>query len=272
MLLGVPLVAIYLPLAWFMLVFVSQPVRLRSIPGGREAIRNELRSLGPVGTGEWIVMAVFSLTVLLWMLRPLLARAGQAWGLPPLAGLNDTSIVILAALALFMLPISPRRRIFAMDWRTAERLPWGVLILFGGGLSLAAAIGATGVDEYIGSAIARVGHVPLWLAIAMICAIIIFLSELASNTAVATALLPIVAAAAPAMGADPLALAVPAAVAASMAFMLPVGTPPNAIVFGSGRVTMSQMARAGLGLNIAGIVIISALTMIVGDRILSANP
>lgn len=269
MLLGVPLVAIYLPLAWLYLVFVSQPVRLRAIPGGREAIASELRGLGPVSRGEWIVFVVFIATVLLWISRPLLVGAGKRWGLPPLVGLNDTSIAVMAALALFLIPVRPRERVFAMDWQTAARLPWGVLILFGGGLSLAAAIGANGVDAFLGGAIEGIGRVPLWLAVAIVCTIMIFLTELTSNTAVTTALLPVIAAAAPALGVDPLRLAVPAAVAASMAFMLPVATPPNAIVFGSGRITIRQMARAGLALNLVGIVLITGLTLLLGERILA---
>jgi sodium-dependent dicarboxylate transporter 2/3/5 len=269
MLLGVPLVAIYLPVTWVYLVFVSQPVRLRSIPGGREIIRGELRALGPVSRGEWTVFAVFMCTVFLWVFRPMLAKLGQQGALPFLAGLNDTSIAVMGALALFLIPVRPRERIFTMDWETAARLPWGVLLLFGGGLSLAAAISANGVDEFMGAGLAGIGHVPLWLAVVIVCTLVIFLTELTSNTAVTTALLPILAAAAPALGADPLHIVVPAAIAASMAFMLPVATPPNAIVFGSGRITIRQMARAGLGLNIAGVVIISAATLLAGDIILT---
>ncbi len=266
MMLGIPLVAIYLPIAWFYMTSISQPVTLKSIPGGRDLFRSELRELGPMSTGEWVVFGVFITTVVLWLTRPLL----QEWATgTPLAGINDSSIAIFAAIALFVIPVSPRRRIFAMDWQTAERLPWGALLLFGGGLSLAAAITANGVDAYIGQLLGGMGHLPLWLAVLIVVTVVIFLTELTSNTAVTTALLPVLAAAAPSLGVDPLRLVVPAAIAASMAFMLPVATPPNAIVFASGRITIGQMARAGLGLNIVGIILITIATMIVGEGIVA---
>ncbi len=266
MMLGVPLVAIYLPIAWFYMTSISQPVRLKSIPGGRELFRRELHSLGRMSTGEWIVLSVFITTVALWLTRPLIQDLARD---TPLAGLNDASIAIFAAIALFTIPVSPRRRIFAMDWQTAERLPWGALLLFGGGLSLAAAITANGVDAYIGQLLGGLGHLPLWLAVLIVVTVVIFLTELTSNTAVTTALLPVLAAAAPSLGVDPMRLVVPAAIAASMAFMLPVATPPNAIVFASGRITIGQMARAGLGLNIMGIILITLATMLVGEGIVA---
>ncbi|MBX3407046.1 MAG: anion permease [Phycisphaeraceae bacterium] len=281
LMLGLPIVAAYLPLAWLYMTCISQPVRLKTIPGGREMIRAEFAALGPMSRGEWTVFGVFLCTVTLWLTRPLLNEWGESLAagghggdvLPALAralhGLNDSTIAVLAALALFVIPVRPRERVFAMDWPTAERLPWGVLLLFGGGLSLAAAITANGVDAYIGQMLGGLGRLPLWMAVLIVCAVVIFLTELTSNTAVTTALLPILAAAAPSLGVDPMRLVVPAAVAASMAFMLPVATPPNAIVFGSGRVRIGQMARAGLGLNIIGIVLITVATMIVGDGIVA---
>lgn len=260
--------AVMLPLVWAYLVFVSQPVRLHRIPGGREMIGGELRALGRVGRGEWIVLGVFCVTVTLWMTRPLLARLGAEHGVAFLAGLNDASIAVGAALALFCIPVRPRERIFAMDWRSAERLPWGVLVLFGGGLSLAAAISANGVDAFIGGSLEGLGRVPVWLAVVLICTLVIFLTELTSNTAVTTALLPVVAATAPSLGVDPLRLVVPVAIVASLAFMLPVATPPNAIVFGSGRVRITRMARTGFALNILGVVVVSCATMLFGDLVL----
>ncbi len=266
MMLGVPLVVIYLPIAWFYMTCVSQPVRLKSIPGGRDLFRRELAALGKMSAGEWIVLSVFAATVALWLTRPLIEQWAKG---TPLAGINDASIAIFAAMALFLIPVRPRERVFAMDWQTAERLPWGALLLFGGGLSLAAAITANGVDAYIGQLLGGLGHLRLWVAVLIVTTVVIFLTELTSNTAVTTALLPVLAAAAPSLGVDPLRLVVPAAIAASMAFMLPVATPPNAIVFASGRITIGQMARAGLGLNIVGIVLITVLTMLVGEGIVA---
>ena len=144
----------------------------------------------------------------------------------------------------------------------AQRVPWGILLLFGGGLSLASAITANGVDTFIGASLGGVGRLPVWLAVVLVCTLVIFLTELTSNTAVTTALLPILTGLAPSLGVDPLRLAVPAALAASFAFMLPVATPPNAIVFSSGRIRVGQMARAGFGLNILGIAVISLATLL----------
>lgn len=268
-LMGLPLVAVYLPVAWLYLTCFSQPVRLKEIPGGKALIRGEIKALGRMRRGEWIVLAVFCSTVALWLSAPTLSQIGQSRGIPVLAGINDSSIAILAALALFIIPVRPSERVFAMDWATAERLPWGALLLFGGGLSLAAAITANGVDVFIGGLFRGVGVLPLWLAIMLVVAVVIFLTELTSNTAVTTALLPILAAAAPSLGVDPVRIVVPAAIAASMAFMLPVATPPNAIVFGSGRVTIGQMSRAGLGLNIIGIVLITIFSTVMGGTIAS---
>lgn len=279
LMLGLPLVAVYLPLAWAYMTCISQPVRLKSIPGGKEMIRSEYRALGGMSRGEWTVFGVFVCTVALWLTRPLLnewgreladgASGGMLAAARALQGLNDSTIAVMAALALFVIPVNAGKRVFAMDWPTAERLPWGVLLLFGGGLSLAAAITANGVDAYIGQMLGGLGHLPLWLAVLIVCTVVIFLTELTSNTAVTTAMLPILAAAAPSLGVDPMRLVVPAAVAASMAFMLPVATPPNAIVYGSGRIRIGQMARAGLGLNIIGIVLITLATMLVGDGIVA---
>lgn len=278
--LGLPLVAILLPLAWLYITRISQPVRLREIPGGRALIRGELEALGRMSRGEWTVFVVFCTTVLLWVTRPQLVALGasleasRGLSLPFLTGLNDSSIAIGAAIALFVIPVRPRERVFAMDWPTAERLPWGVLLLFGGGLSLAAAISANGVDMYLGGLFEGLGTLPLWLAVLLVTGFVIFLTELTSNTAVTTALLPILAAAAPAIGVDPYRLVVPAALAASMAFMLPVATPPNAIIFGSGRIRIAQMAKAGLGLNLLSMVVITVATMLLGDAVLkiSGNP
>lgn len=280
LMLGLPIVAAYLPLAWLYMTCISQPVRLKSIPGGREMIRAEFAALGPMSRGEWTVFTVFLCTVTLWLTRPLLNELGDrlaAGGhggdvLPALAralqGLNDSTIAVLAALALFAIPVRPRERIFAMDWPTAERLPWGVLLLFGGGLSLAAAITANGVDAYIGQMLGGLGRLPLWMAVLIVCTVVIFLTELTSNTAVTTALLPILAAAAPSLGVDPMRLVVPAAVAASMAFMLPVATPPNAIVFSTGKVPIGAMVRYGLLLNLLGVAVITSAVYLFGPRVM----
>jgi sodium-dependent dicarboxylate transporter 2/3/5 len=253
---GVPLVVCFLPTAWWLLTRVLYPLGDHRIEGGREGVRIALAELGPFSRGERIVLIVFAITAVSWITRPLLV--GLSWG--PFGGLTDTGIAIVAALSLFCIPIDAKRRVFAMDWETAARLPWGVLVLFGGGLSLAAAIRHNGVGDFIGSQFAGFGAMPTLVLVVAIITIVIFLTELTSNTATTATLVPILAGLASGMGTAPLLLIVPAAVAASCAFMLPVATPPNAIVFGSGYVSMFEMNRAGLWLNIAGIVLITALT------------
>lgn len=266
---GVPLLAVYLPLAWLFLTHIAQPIRLKSIPGGRAMIREQLRALGKMTRGEWIVLLVFLGAVTLWVSRPVLVEWGTANQLPALKSINDASIALLASLLLFILPVNARKRIFCMDWKTAERMPWGALILFGGGLSLAAAITAHGLDAYIGQFFTVLAGLPPWLIVLAVVTTVIFASELASNTAIATAILPVLAAAAPSMGIDPIRLLLPATLAASLAFMLPVGTPPNAIVYATGHVRMGEMLRAGFGLNVMACVFITLTTELLGHLLVS---
>ena len=251
MLVGVPLVVVTLPVTWFLLTRVIYPIQIREIPGGEQAIEREYAKLGPISSAEKRVAVVFVATALLWVFRPVLENAA-------IPGLDDTVIAIAAALALFLIPAGSARPGALVDWETAEKLPWGVLLLFGGGLALADAVQKTGLARWIGTNVGALG----WSTLAMVVVvtvIIIFLTELTSNTATAAAFLPLVASVAVGMGENPFLLAVPAALAASCAFMLPVATPPNAIVFGSGYVTVPQMARAGIWLNILFVFAITAL-------------
>jgi len=258
---GLPLVAVFLPLAWLYLTWVAHPVRLARIPGGRAMIREQRAALGPMSRAEWAVFVVFVCAALAWITRPQLGVLGERLGWGAFAALSDTGIAMLAGLALFVIPVDLRARRFVMDWETAERMPWGVLILFGGGLALARAMEVNGVDVYIGSAFSGAGAMPLILLIALVTTVVIFLTELTSNTAVASALLPVLAGVALELGiGEHLSLLLPAAIAASFAFMLPVATPPNAIVFASGRVTIGQMARAGLVMNLIGVVLVTLAT------------
>jgi len=263
MLIGFPVAAVFLPVTWFMLTRLVFPVRMQRIEGGAEVTREAWRGLGRTSRGEWITFFVFAATAMLWITRPLYGgiafemEGGSTW--KPFAFVQDSTIAILGGLLLFVIPVDVRSRTFTMNWDTARRLPWGILILFGGGLSLAAAVEANGVAEFIGSLTGGLrGVPPLLLAVAVVT-VIIFLTELTSNTATTATLVPILAALAPGLGVHPYLLIVPAAIAASCAFMMPVATPPNAIVFGTGHVTIPQMCRAGLWLNLIGIVIVTLL-------------
>lgn len=256
---GVPLVIVSLPLTWLILTKLIFPIRIREIPGGANAIRNAYAQLGPITRAERSVAVIFIATALLWVTRPLLD--------PHVPGLSDTSIAIAAALATFVVPVNLREGEFLMDWTTAERLPWGVLLLFGGGLALADAVTRSGLAEWIGAALAGLQAWPLLLIVVMVTTVVIFLTELTSNTATAATFLPLIASLAIGLGENPFLLLVPAAIAASCAFMLPVATPPNAIVYGSGYVTVPQMARAGIWLNV---LFIALITMVVYTLVLTA--
>ncbi|RMD63721.1 MAG: DASS family sodium-coupled anion symporter [Planctomycetota bacterium] len=261
-----PLSAALLFCAWLLLTKLLFPLSAVSIEGGREIIRRELRALGPMSRGEWTVLVVFVLTALLWTLRAPLVEA--LWGSDPPAGvanLSDAGVAIIAGVSLFAIPIDAKRSVFALDWETARRLPWGVLLLFGGGLSLAWAVGASGLDEWIASAVAQAKGLPLLAIIVLTTLVVIFLTELTSNTATASTFTPLLGAAALGLGAAPAALLIPATLAASCAFMMPVATPPNAIVFGSGRLRISQMIKAGLWLNLlaTALLILASQTLFV---------
>ncbi|MEZ4600309.1 MAG: DASS family sodium-coupled anion symporter [Syntrophotaleaceae bacterium] len=255
MLVGVPLALTLLPLCWLWLVKWANPMKIEKVPGGREIILQELNSLGPLSAGEWWTALVFVLTALGWIFRGQLAPL-----LPEPDMVTDATIAMLGALVLFLIPLDLKRGVFVMDWQWAARLPWGVLLLFGGGLSLAAAFEATGLSAWIGEQVFLLREAPIPVLIVAVTTLIIFLTELTSNTATAAMAMPVFSAVALGLHQNPLLLVVPAALAASCAFMLPVATPPNAIVFGSGYVSIPQMAKSGFGLNLISILLISLVT------------
>jgi len=202
-----------------------------------------------------MTLVIFLLAAGAWVTRPLLSRI--VFGdITPLAGLTDSGIAIIAALILFVTPVSLSKREFLMDWATAVKLPWGVLVLFGGGLSLAATLDQSGFSAFLGSQAAILSPLPMVLIVSLVTGMMIFLTELTSNTATTATLIPVLYAVSIGLGIDPLLLIVPAGIAASCAFMLPVATPPNAIVFGSGLVSIPQMSRAGFWLNLVAILLI----------------
>jgi sodium-dependent dicarboxylate transporter 2/3/5 len=266
---GVPLVVVFVPLVWLLLTRVLYPIRVRRMGTEGSFIDAALAEMGALSRGEWSVFVVFVLTAAAWIFRPLLARVEIA-GAQPFAGLTDPGIAMIAALALFVIPVDARERVFVIDWKTAAKLPWGILILFGGGLSLASAIRVNGVSEFIGNQVASFSGIPTVLLVVLVVTMMIFLTELTSNTATTAALVPILAAVAPGLGIHPYLLIVPAAIAASCAFMLPVATPPNAIVFGSGFVRIGQMVRAGFWFNVLGIVLITLLAYTIAMRLLGS--
>jgi sodium-dependent dicarboxylate transporter 2/3/5 len=259
MLVGVPLVIVALPLTWLLLIRVLHPVSRGAFAGGREAIQREAAALGGVRRGEVIVGTITALTATAWITSPLLERI--------VPGISDAGIAVTGGLLLFAIPISWRRAEFPLTWKQAERLPWAVLLLFGGGLSLARAVHETGLAAWLGRSFGDLGGVPILLVVLGITALVVFITELMSNTATAATFLPVAAALAIGIGAEPLLFALPAVLAASCGFMLPVGTPPNAIVYASERLTILQMARAGFLVNLLLIVLITAVTFGLAVRV-----
>lgn len=262
MLIGLPMVAVLLPLAWLVLTKLTFPVGRTAIAGADKVIAAELAGLGRMGPAERRVAGVFGSVAILWVARPALDK------LFPEIALSDPVIALLGAIALFVIPADLRRGKYLLNWDWAKRLPWGVLILFGGGLSLASAIGSSGLADWI-SHVMRSGTAwPHFILVLLVAGVVIFLTEITSNTATAAVFLPLAASFAVLISVNPFTLIVPVALAASCAFMMPVATPPNAIIFASGDVTVSHMARAGILLNLAALLLILLVTYSVVPRIL----
>jgi sodium-dependent dicarboxylate transporter 2/3/5 len=255
---GVPLVIVFVPIAWLVLTRFVYPVQTDDIPGAKELLANAKESLPKLTVPEKRTLVVFVFTAAAWITRPLLNQ----WTLgdwQPLVGLTDTGVAIISGIVLFITPAGAGKGERLMDWNTALKLPWGLLLLFGGGLSLAGALDSSGFSAFLGAQTGALAGLPVWLIVVFVVAVVIFMTELTSNFATTATLVPVLYAVAIGLGIKPELIIVPAAIAASCAFMLPVATPPNAIVFGSGKVTVPQMSRAGFFLNIVGILLVSTI-------------
>ena len=247
MMVGVPMILIMLPATWLILTRVAFPIRLPDVPGQAEVIRDELKAMGPMSRGERTVAAIVAVTAILWVFRPFIDDF-----LPGIA-LNDTSIAMFGALAMFVVPVEPKKGVFVLNGEWARKLPWGVVILFGGGLSLAGGIKASGLADWIGGGTGGLAGLPTIIVVLSIVVLMVLLTEITSNTATTATFLPIVAVVAVSIGENPLLLIFPTVLAASCAFMMPVATPPNAVVFASGYIRIGQLIRAGVFANIVGI-------------------
>ncbi|MBW3196664.1 SLC13 family permease [Marinobacter nauticus] len=251
MVLGIPITLVMLVLTWWWLTRRDFGIGQASDSG--QMIRDELAKLGVMSRGERLVAVVFVITATAWIFRPLLSASLMPW-------LSDTGIAIAAAIAMFLIPVDARQGTFVLDWDSANKLPWGVLLLFGGGLAMAGVISSSGLAEWIAGSLGVAGVLPTIVMMVIVASVIIFLTEVTSNTATAAAFLPLLGALAMAQDVSPLLLTVPAAIAASCAFMMPVATPPNAIVFSSGHMQISDMIKAGFALNLMGIVVVTLIT------------
>lgn len=271
LMISAPTMTILLISTYLMLVFVLFREQPGELPGGKEWVANEIKHLGPLTRGEWTVLIVFCAAALLWTFGPML-RGLEIGGMKPFKPMSDTIIAMAAGIILFIIPVDAKKGIHALDWSSAAKgVSWDVLLLFGGGLAMAAAIQRTGAAEAVGAAAVSLAGMPEWVIVGGVTTLACFASEFTSNTALAATMMPLVAAIADSIGADVQALLVGATMATSCAFMMPVGTPPNAMVFGTGRIRIGDMLRAGIWLNILAVIIITAVSMIIDPGIIPVN-
>ena len=273
---ALPLSAVFLIVAWWVLCAMF----LRGVDAGptqTEVLREERERLGPVTYEQGVVLALFVLLVGAWMFRADIDLFGvtvPGWSslFPSADYIDDGTVAVTVALLLFVIPsrAQPRKRL--MDWEGAAGVKWGIVLLFGGGFALASGFKESGLSEWLGGQLTAVGDAPPLLLILSICGLLTFLTELTSNTATTEMVLPVLGSLAVAAETDPLLLMVPATLSASCAFMLPVATPPNAIVFGSGEVRMADMMRVGILLNLIGMVLITIAVYVLGPLILGIEP
>ncbi|WP_202900472.1 SLC13 family permease [Parvularcula oceani] len=265
---GVPTVLLLLPAAWLVLNRLSGPV---GRPDGdpQRVVRERLAGLGPWTPPEIRTLAVFAIVAVFWVFRRMLFQELELFGLRPFGGLTDAGIAVAGAIAVFLVPSGSReeRGSMLLDWPAASRIPWDVLLLFGGGLSLAAAITATGLGAALAAGMAGLEPLPVVVIAFLLTAGVIFATELTSNVATAAALTPVVLALAAGIGTEPVRLALPVALAASCAFMFPMATAPNALAYGSGELSIARMARIGVKLNLLGIVVIVAAAQFLVPRL-----
>jgi len=273
---GVPVAAVMLVLAWGLLNFVLLPVRKGYQLGERDGLRKQLAELGRWTTAEKLVAVGFTLTAALWVLRKPL---GNLWlnlsAAIPLGhpsdileftrGIHDSTIAAAAVIVFFLMPSFAKEEGAAprlLEWRDAQRLPWGLLLLFGGGIALSKGFGTSGLTSWLGGQLEFLVSLPVLLMVVGICMTVTFLTEITSNTATTALLMPVLAAVAISTGTDPLLLMIPATLAASCAFMLPVATAPNAIVVGTGVVAPEDMMRTGMLLNLVGVIPITVVVLL----------
>lgn len=245
---GFPVSIILLAICWLNMTRFSFKLSNERIPGSRTIIQNELNALGPMSYEEKWVLGVFSSVAFCWITRSYLIT-------PIIPALNDTVIVLIGATLLFIIPSSLKGEKI-MDWQSALKLPWGVLLLFGGAFAVAAAFAESGLTLWIGAQLASLSAIPFWIALLIVVTAVNFLTEITQNVATCTLMMPIMAALAAGIGVHPFPLMAATCMASTCAFMLPVATPPNAVVFGSGYIKMKDMVRAGFVMNLLSIVVV----------------
>lgn len=269
LLLGLPLVCVFLVVAWLLLVYVIYPPGRGQFFGGGTIIKQELTRLGRMSKAEKRILVIFLATALLWIFRQDISFSDSfkipGWSsLLGLTKVDDGTVAIFMALSMFLIPAGNQSGERLMNWQTTRRLPWGILLLFGGGFALAAGFSQSGLSQWVGSRLTFLAKTPPIIMISSVSLLVTFLTEMTSNTATTQVILPVLASLARSIKINPLLLMLPATISASCAFMLPVATPPNAVVFGSGYVPIIKMVRAGLILNFVGVVMVLLTVYLVG--------
>ncbi|GAB3020144.1 SLC13 family permease [Natronobiforma cellulositropha] len=260
MLYGLPISIVGLVAVYVWVTRIAVAPQFDELPVGADTIDTELEELGSTSKQEWLVLVVFVGMAVSWIGASLVDQAGVL----PVPDDVDSIVAIAGAMVLFTLPTETDdgEHTFVLDWTSAVDIPWGVILLFGGGLAIAAGFGDTGLAVWIGEQLGALEGVSMILILLTVVTMTVFLTEVTSNTATTAMLMPILAGVAVGIGVHPFGLMIAAATAASFAFMLPVATPPNAIVFGSGYITIPQMAKVGVGLNVIGIALITAVALL----------
>lgn len=260
---GLPFSAMFIPLMWLYMVVGILPIKGAVVKDADKIIQREIDKLGKMGRGEAMVLGIFVATALLWIFRADIRIADFTIpGWTSLLGVkkyvHDATVAMAMGILCFILPVDRKKGVSLLDWEHGRKAPWGILLLFGGGFAIAAGFGKSGLTDWVGTQLIVLQGVPVPAVVGAVGFMMTFLTEMTSNTATTTMILPILAAASQTLQINPLLLMLPATIAASCAFMLPIGTPPNAIVFASGRVTLLQMCRAGFFLNLITVAFITA--------------
>jgi solute carrier family 13 (sodium-dependent dicarboxylate transporter), member 2/3/5 len=247
---ALPLSIVLLAICWYYLVNIAYREKMQDFKGNIDSIQSSLAELGSITKAEKYVAAIFVCVATLWILRGLT-------DFELFRQVKDSTIAIFGALLLFIIPVDLKKGVFLLDWKSAKNIPWDIMILFGGGFALAKGFSQTGLTEWIANQLIGLQGMNVVMIILCVALLVIFLTEITSNTATASLLLPVMAAFATALSLHPYVLMITTALAASLAFMLPVATPPNAIVFSSRQVSIQQMVRAGFWLNIMSSLLIT---------------
>lgn len=258
---GLPLVIVFLIIGWVVIALWLWRPETKELRGGKELFQKQLADMGPMCFGERMVAVLFLATALSWILVPLIFE-------DPVV--DDATIAVMAGAATFLIPGKPKSGVMLMNWETTKDMPWGVLLLIGGGLALSSQVTGTGLADWIGNSLSGLAGLPQWALVGVVIVLLLFLTEFTSSTATAAAFVPVVGGIAVGLGQDPIVFAVAAGLACLCAFMLPVGTPPNAIAFASGSITIPQMIRTGIWMNIVGLVLVALTVLTVLPAVLGA--